>query len=531
MTLLRADIEILLALLLGICLPVTCFGQDDPFADVRATRVDQPADPTANVAPVTQPAAPMSEATKVVVRALVESNPQTDLELGKAVKMLLDVEQFQTAKTYLAQLQTIATDDASLFRVYEELGSDFFLRIHGLEALQPEGREFANKVLAAAKTEAYQPARIEGLIGRLNDPDISARSAAFRKLRMLGAPAAAQMIHVFANPNRRNEFPGVRAALRLMGDDAIGPLIAAARADILQVQADAIYALGFYPSEQATDVMMRTYLSEKMPESLRRVAFESLSKNQSRPIDPTAVEQRFYETAKSYLTGKRKLPGGLLDEVTIWQWNPQTQQPQPVKVSTPTATRLAAAERASDLYDINPNSPPNRQLFLLTQLEASKRVVGPSQPVDVAGLTKQFKTDAAEIELILQQALALKLIPAATACCEILGEIGSPELLLGINNQPRALINAILLGDRHLQFAAFEAIAKLDPQMAFPGSSYMMMLAVYMASSEGRAAGLVGHVRPDISQTYAVTLSSAGLLEKPPAPVASSFGKRSPTPT
>ena len=60
-----------------------------------------------------------------------------------------------------------------------------------------------------------------------------------------------------------------------------------------------------------------------------------------------------------------------------------------------------------------------------------------------------------------------------------------------------------MLGDRHLQYAAFQAIANLDPQQAFAGSSYMLLMAVYLASSEIRPAALIGHVRSDIAQSYA----------------------------
>jgi hypothetical protein len=76
------------------------------------------------------------------------------------------------------------------------------------------------------------------------------------------------------------------------------------------------------------------------------------------------------------------------------------------------------------------------------------------------------------------------------------------------------LVRALMVGDRHLQHAAFNAIAKIDPQNAYSGSSYMALLAVFMASSENRSAALVGHVRADIAQSYAATLSTAGFFGK-----------------
>ncbi len=65
-----------------------------------------------------------------------------------------------------------------------------------------------------------------------------------------------------------------------------------------------------------------------------------------------------------------------------------------------------------------------------------------------------------------------------------------------------------------LQYAAFEAIAKLDPQHAFVGSSYMLLMAIYLASSEIQPAALIGHVRSDIAQSYAGSLQTVGLVGK-----------------
>jgi hypothetical protein len=129
----------------------------------------------------------------------------------------------------------------------------------------------------------------------------------------------------------------------------------------------------------------------------------------------------------------------------------------------------------------------------------------------VATLVKNLEIDAAEIEGILGEALKLELVPAAIACCEILGEVGTADLLDGVNGRQSKLIDAILFGDRSLQFAVLEAISTLDPQRPYRGSSYLVELAVFLAQSENRPAGLVGHLEEDIAQSYAATLAAAGV--------------------
>ncbi len=493
-----------------------CFAQSNPFQESDPTARAEQSDVDQN-----QPAElpefdeSLPVGNKLIIRSVLESNPQTAAEFGNAVKLMVDIESFDYARYFLAKLDESMTSEAEIFKVFELLGSDFFLQLHGADQLQPLGRELARRVLAVSKKQAESPARIDQLIKTLSSPDVSVRSTAFRQLRRLGEPAVVEMIHVFASPERKSEFVGVRSALKSMGQSAKQPLLGAARASNLQVQAEAVRALRKFPSAEATDVMMRTYLSPKLPESLRRVALDSLQQSNRLPANPASVEERFYQRAKEYLMGHNRLAGGLMGDRKLYQWNTSTNRLESFLVSSATASRLAAAERAADLYEISPSSDRNRKLYLITQLEAAKRVAGSNRSVDVKSLLNKFpNANASEIDQILGDAIRLKLIPASIACCEILSEIGSPELVMGMASSQRPLVKALLLGDRHLQYAAFEAISKIDPQQAYVGSSYAMLMAVYLASSETRAAGLVGHVREDIGQSYAATLQSAGLFGK-----------------
>lgn len=472
-----------------------------PANEVTAKVLDRPSVPES-----------LDAGKRLIIRATEESNPQTEIELARAVNVMLDISQYDQAKYYLSRVQAMKLDAAQKFQIYEALGTNFFLELHAVAEMQPEGSEFAEQILTAARAEATSPEKIGELIKRLSDPDLSARSAAFRRFRKLGPAAIAELIQVFADQKRAAEFSYLRSALTQLGNDALPPLLGAARANNLQVQAEAVRALGHYQSAEATDVMMRTYLSPKLPESLRRLALDSLMNSNRLPADPGYVEDRFYQRAEEFLLGKRKILGGLSPTVTLWIWDDEKNLLQPREISTATAERIAAAERASDLYEIRPDSTRNRALYLLTQLEAAKRIAGPTRAVDVTSLMQRFPgATPLEIEALLVEAIKLELIPAATACCEVLAEIGDASLLSGTSTEARPIVQAIQLGDRHLQYAAINAIDKLDPQQAYTGSSYVLRLAVYLASSNGQGAGLVGHNRSDMAQTYAATMEAAGL--------------------
>jgi len=112
---------------------------------------------------------------------------------------------------------------------------------------------------------------------------------------------------------------------------------------------------------------------------------------------------------------------------------------------------------------------------------------------------------AGEINSLIGEALKLDLIPAAIGCCEVLKKIGDQSLVQAL---PRcALVEALLSGDRYLQFAAFDTIATLDPQSSFAGSSYVADFATFIASSRFERAALVGSGRQETGRAIAGALA------------------------
>lgn len=454
----------------------------------------------------------VDDTARLILSTIRESNPKTASELAYAIKVVLDVGQYQDARVYLTQLEALSLNQNQLFDFQQEVGSDFVFLIHTEPALQPEGKTFAKKVLAASQAVANSPARLASLLQQLNDQDISVRSDAFRKLRRLGEPGVAFLLNTFADVNKKSLYPGVRGALKSMGPDAQAPLLGGARATDAQVHVESIRALSNLETSEAYDEMMRAYLSPKASQVGRRIALDYLSSKKRMAADPDYIERRLYERSMQYLMGKREAPGAFLNKVTLWSWDPVSKQMVPREVTGQTASRVIASHRASDLFEIRPDLARNREMYLLTQLEAQKRLVGRSKRIAGVATANRLQTDANEVNGLLERSLEMELVPAAIACCEILGEIGSNALLSGGSSKPRPLVQAILFGDRHLQFAAFEAIAKIDPRQAYAGSSYMVTLATYLAQSENRPMGLVGHNRGSVSQTYAASMVSAGIF-------------------
>jgi len=447
---------------------------------------------------------------QVVIKAVQQSNPRSAEQLATALATMLDLEAMEQAKFYLERLRALSLNDQQKFELYDSVGGNLFFELQFNESLAPSGAEFAKEVIRAANRVAGSTERLQQLIARLSSPDLSSRNEALRTLRRLGPRATAEILAVFSDMERQREFPYLRSALRLMGEDAIPPLLAGARSTHLLVQGESVRALTNYRTAEAMDVMMRTYLSPQVPEPLRRIALEALIQQNRLPADPQVVEDRFYDRAYALLLQQQSSQPTFMEELELWHWDDENRALVTTRVPATLANQMLAAQIAADLYEINPSVPRNRQLMLLTQLEFGKRQLDTSIKLS-AGQALDLGYTPDELQQVLALALKLDLIPAATAASELLGKLAEGEESPFSNVPPSELIDAIKSGDRHLQFAAFQAIIKIDPRQAYPGSSLVLSLAVFLAASDGQDTALVGDHRRDFAQSYGAMLALAGV--------------------
>lgn len=488
------------------------FAQEDPFSE--STPTDDVDDNSTSVADGEAPPPNLAytESTQLIIRVLNQSNPTTTEQLAQSVRTLLDVEAYDEANFYLGKLISAKPTDAQLYDLQLSVGPDFILNLRSNPNVQPLGTQVAEMIVEASSRAAYSPDRFGKLIKTLSNENVSIRSEAFRALKRLGAPAASKLINVFADESRQKEFVYIRSALKHFGDSAVEPLVGGARANNLQVMVESVRALGNYDSLDARYAMFRAYLSPKFPTSVRHIALDTITTVYKMPADRNQAEKMLADHAEDYLLGRRKLPGSETDLVTVWEWNRDTKKLEPRTVSKLTAERITAANRAADLFEIQPGEKRNRELYLISQLEALKRQAGSRKKINVKQLLAQYgAADAYEVQEVLVKAMELDLVPAAIGACEVLAEIGAPSMLSTGNTRLSPLVNAILYGNRHLQYAALDAIDSINPVTAFPGSSYVASLAVYLARSQGNGGGLAGNHRVSVAQTYAAALSQSGL--------------------
>ena len=437
----------------------------------------------------------------LLVRSMAQTNPSTPIELAKAVGLMIDIGRFEEANGYLNSLSQLDIDGEASYELNRVVGSEVFYGMARIDQLQPVGREFALSVFGKATQWANSDQRIETLIKELGVKNEYARGEAFAKLNRVGHKAVARLLETFSDLNREDEFPALRGALYAFGDAAVGPLLGAVEADNASVRIEAIRALAKQESNEAVDKLLRISLSQLTQSPYRELASYHLQKSGRAP-ERTRIEERLAGRVEKFFNGGRVAADSLFGKVNLWTWNDDTGKLEVSEVDANIAAQVRAADLAQTLFEINPQSARNRELHLLAQLESRKGVAGPSKSIDVDAFLEQAdNVSVSEVERLLVRAIDLDMMLSATAACEVLKQIGDQNLLFGGQLQP--LVSAILVGDRHLQFAAFDAIAEFNPQRAYAGSSYVSELAAFLASSRFRKTLTIGHNRSETAQAWA----------------------------
>jgi DNA-binding response OmpR family regulator len=229
--------------------------------------------------------------------------------------------------------------------------------------------------------------------------------------------------------------------------------------------------------------------------------------------DIAAARQRLQERVRNLLNGKQigaYVKNGIVE---LWAWDATKKSLVPRPMDELTAASVLASYTAGDLYRMDSASIENRRLYLLAWLEMSKRLSGPDASVTISQLATAIPDLSWEdIDRALADAIDRELYPAAIATAEIAKEMGSVSFVQSAADRPSNLVRALLQGQRHLQFAAADAIAAIDPQQPYAGSSYLMKTMVYLAATRRNPAGLVGDQRPATAQSIAAALSRNGML-------------------
>jgi CheY-like chemotaxis protein len=453
-----------------------------------------------------------------VVLAIVESKPTKPDQLILAVQTLVSLERFDLAKKYLAQLLADRPDADTLNALVIRFGSPAFEQIAEHAELAPEGAELAKLVAAAIEARRNDTARLAGLVNDLTAADAATRQKAMVELKRAGSNAVAPLVKAASGDRQTSRAKTAQSMLPHLGGDAIDPLIAVLQAGNPNEQLIAAEVLGdILRAERALVPLVIASVSPQQEANHREALAASVAAVAGRELDFDARTEFLLDAAQRQFKQARVLDaqdnyGAAPPQSDLWQWNSETGELTHRLVPTTQLTRTKA-KQAIEAYHAavdQANVPPStRHLQMLILLDEAKHRLGFDKPL-APGDVELGDTSADELNDVLKLALERNELAAAVGAVEILGQIGSPQLLVAVAGQPTALARAAKHGNRRLRFAAIQAIVAIRPTESFAGASAVAEGLQFFASTLGMQRALVVDPRAQASQQVASYLNGLG---------------------
>ncbi|MEX2140092.1 MAG: HEAT repeat domain-containing protein [Pirellulales bacterium] len=475
--------------------------------DAEAKQPAAPADPAKPAEPPPDPAQ-----YSLPIRAVLESNPQTPVQLVRAASVLIDFGEPALARRYVVKLQQASLDDAALADLVRRLGSGPFLRIAGETALEPVGREFGDRAIGAASQAARDPKRLAQFVEQLGNPAPEAQRRAIAELLDAHEFAVPPLLAAINDPARKSVHARAQQALVALRQDAVLPLLAVLDGPDSAAKAAAVESLGRIGAAEATGPLVGLYASRESRADVRAAAEQAILDLHGKTPTPREAAIYLERETRAVLSGQRRLPTKAGGNVEAWIWDPAKGVPIPATLSEDQARSRLALHLAHRLYELSSNNRQYRRHYLVSMLAAEVYRVGRDNPVPRdkdSAFTQAAAMGVTAVEHALSDALDHGHAAAATIAAQVLGEVGDSALLVR-GGEPTPLARALTHDDRRLRFAAAEAIVNLMPAAHFAGSSHLKSALVSFATSSGERRAVVGFPNVETVGKLAGMVNSLG---------------------
>ncbi len=492
---------------LGIALLLTC-GQVTHAQDDAA--LDEQPEPAAAVA---QPAAPIApKSTIPAVLAVLETNPTTPMELFRAAEIVTDLGDLPVAKELLEKLLAASPTDDQLADLWERYGSARFIRFKAIAELNPEATDLAAKIQAAAEKRTSDPARLATLLTRLQSPEPDEQRAAIELLRTGRGAAVNALLQVLADPTKQSEHASARRAIKALGHDGFGPLVAALDAENLALRQQVVACLAESPREEARWYLIAPSLDADSPAAVSSVASDAVTAWLGHSPSVTEGAAILFNRAQAYYDRRVLLGESELAPVEIWTWDAVAGKATKLELPPHDAGLHYAERLARDARRLAPQERSVQTLYFGALLEAAQAKAGWNQPLpDGPGTAidelKQAGADVASA--LLSESLKNGHPAAALNAVRVLGDLGDASALQQ-GSAPSPLVEAVRSDDRRVRFMAVRSILKLQPREVFPGSSYVTQGLESFLRTAGEPRAVVACPKLAEAQRLAGLLMEAG---------------------
>ena len=450
----------------------------------------------------------ISAAADLTIRTIRDLDPNTPVEILRAIEALLNVKQPTVASEYIKKLVDSNPTDAQLAKVYDIIGPALFLRLTREKGLSPEAAVFARRVLAASHKAVTDPKRIQGLLGDLSSADEAVRAAALTGVAEAGEASVGYLLPLLDASRGKPEYDHLRNALKILGRDAHGPLLGALTSTDAKIQAAAIRGLGDLGVQTSIPFLCRPALLGVTPD-VQIAANATILRLGGRPAGSNGSNTNLAKIAQRML--RNGFPDPRERMIKVWSWDSETNRPSYRKMQPEVAAAFFAAWIASDLYAIAPNDDHER-LWITTQLAAAKMTGGLDVPIRVSDpmiFQKLAQLPIDRFETVLDAELG-KNEPAAIGAAEMIGHLRGDPFPSLTDRAEGSLAKALKHGDPRIRFTAVASIVQKDPLDEYNGAANFWQQLRWFASTEGTRRILVVHSRASQADNLAGMATELG---------------------
>jgi len=411
--------------------------------------------------------------------------PTTPLETWELADYLIRVGQPEQAAPFVKRFLDSNPDDATLLRIRDESGPGTILRLADNPATAPYSAAVIDRVSKAAIRVATDPARLDRFVAALR---LSREEQAYAvdRLKEAGPYAVAPILRELSRPGLSNEDRTPYAEnLGRLDRGAVPPLIAALDSTDARLVGDAARALGRIGDPRAVPAL--TYLAARRnPASAARpqavAAIEEITDIPfgSQPKTPPKV---LADEARRYHLHQVRFPS---EQVVLWVWDEAAGAPVPRSFSARDAEGYLGLQAARQALALDPGDVTTQAILIALALDHDPE--GSSASALAAG--------PAVLSQVLKTAIADGRSSLATTAATLLGQVVLRGNVVG-GCCPDPLVEALSAPDRRVQFAAAEALIRIDPRRPFSGSSRVVpILTRRPPGSCGRSATMPRWPRP-----------------------------------
>ena len=438
--------------------------------------------------------------------------PETPIEMWEVADHLIQIGQPDQAAPYVKRFLESNPDEATLLRVRDESGAGSLLRLGDYSSTAPYSTPLIDQVSRAAIRSATNPTRLQRFVYNLR-LSREEQNYAINRLREAGPYAVAPILAELSRPglDMETRIPYAES-LGKLDRRAVPPLIATLDSSNAVLVGDAARALGQIGDPRAVPAL--TYLAAKRnPESVARpqavTAVEAITGVPfgSQPKTPPKV---LADEARRYHLHLVRFPA---EEVLLWVWDVANSTPVARNFSARDAEGLLGLRAAREALDLDPGD-----------LTAQANLIALALDHDPAGsMPGALAAGHAVLSQVLRTAIADGRPDLATTAANLLGRIVDRDDL-ATGGRPDPLVEALSAPSRRVQFAAAEALIRLEPRRSFSGSSRVVPVLTRFLGTQGYPRALVVDGNPQRGGQTAGFLRAIGYNAQLAATGAEAFG-------